>query len=133
MDLNKEFRRRAAKIDTLKDFIVLYAHKQEAISELYELQSDTHEADELVRKCVEKVNRFKEYNQKRYKELEENAQYLQRVMINVMEELDNDNEMAKENKPDSSMVKVFSEQKTNPQKEANTPLRSVNRVSNEAL
>lgn len=130
MDLNKEFERRAAKIDELKDFIVLYANKEESIAELGQLQNDTHEATDLVQKCVEKVDRFKESNLKRFKELQENAQYLQRVMLNVMEELEKKNEISKENKPESPMVKVFSEQKSNIQREPNTPLRSVNRVSN---
>jgi hypothetical protein len=128
MDLNKEFERRAAKIDELKDFIVLYANKEESIADLCQLQNDTHEATDLVRKCVEKVDKFKETNLKRIKELQENAQYLQRVMLNIMEELEKNNEMSKENKSESPMVKVFSEQKTNIQREPNTPLRSVNRV-----
>lgn len=128
MDLNQEFERRIAKINQLKDFIALYAKKKEIIGELHHLQMLSDGCFDLLEQCVRSVVQFQKVNKDRYKQLMERTQYTQRVIMNVMDELDQrDLEIVSEN----SIVpqkQVFGEQKININKEQTTPLRSVNRV-----
>lgn len=130
MDLNAEFDRRLAKIDMLKDFIVLYGKKKENIGSLQQLQTTANRCEELMQQCVHCVQQFQQINKDRFEQMMEKVEYTQRVMMNIMEEMDKKDEvMAKENNSSVSKNKLFGEQNLTARKESTTPLRTVNRVS----
>lgn len=133
MDLNEEFERRVAKINQLKDFIAVYIKKRELIGDLKNLQNQTSKCEHGLAKCVQIVKDFQEVNRERYKQLTEKTQYLQRVMINVMMELD-ERETVRETRENSlppavPEKRVFTEHNANTIKEPTTPLRLIERVS----
>lgn len=129
MDLNQEFERRVAKIEQLKDFIVLYGKKKHIIDGLQDLRERTDDCNDLLQQCVHYVQQFQDINRERYKKLMEKAQYTQCVMLNVIEELDNRDEAAAKENVAVPAKPFFADSKVNGIKDPSTPLRTVNRVS----
>lgn len=95
MDLCELFARRAAKIDQLRDFIVLYGKKRKTINELEVLKSSTIDVEALLKQCSETVENVQKRNKQRYEKLIQRAKDQQCVMLNVLEKLDEMDEQRK--------------------------------------
>lgn len=107
MDLAKEFERRVARVQQLKNFVAIYAQKTELIVGLEELKGQADQASELLAKCKAAVEQFQNNNKQRYEQLIERARNAQTVMLNIMDKLD-EGEDLEEQQQEQKLQKVES-------------------------
>ena len=129
MDLKVLFEERLAKIEHLKNFIVIYGKKSEHMSELYEIHELKENIRALLEKCGKYVDNFQKHQKERYESLLKEAHEQQLLMLNVIEKLDEKQSSVNKFQPaETNKENSLVQQNQNTMKVASTPLRNAMQI-----
>lgn len=107
MDLKEVFKQRIQKIEMLSDFVALYCEKKESLDDLRQLDSNVHTIRKMLLDVAQLLNDFSSNNRKVYKELMEQMQMQQLMLLESL-----DKQLESELMPQKNVVDKFTKPMT---------------------